>query len=62
MTFADQLKQARTRARIPQSELAAILGVTANTVRNWENGRTEPPEQDLSKSGILRTIEQERNR
>ena len=26
------------------------------------SGRTEPPEQDLSKSGILRTIEQERTR
>ena len=58
MTFAHQLKTARTRARIPQSELAAILGVTANTVRNWEKGFTEPPEQDLSKKGILAAIEE----
>jgi DNA-binding XRE family transcriptional regulator len=32
----------RTLRRIPQQVLAAELGVSRQTISNWENGREEP--------------------
>lgn len=34
------IKTHRDRLGISQSELAKMLGVTVNTVANWENGRS----------------------
>lgn len=37
-------KVARVRARLglSQSRFAALLGISANTLKNWEQGRREP--------------------
>lgn len=39
---AQQLRDARNRARLTQGELALRLGVTLRTVGNWERGQTIP--------------------
>lgn len=39
---ADEIKATRTRLKLQQTELAEILGVTAETVSRWENGHHEP--------------------
>ena len=36
------LEACRVNAKMKQSELARELGVTAVTVSNWENGKTQP--------------------
>lgn len=36
------LEACRVNARLKQSELADKLGVTAVTVSNWENGKSQP--------------------
>ena len=57
MTFATQLKQARQAAGLTQCGLAQKLGITPQTLRNWEAGRTEPPViPDRSQSEILYTL------
>ena len=37
-----RIKHWRNRARMDQKDLAAQVGVTANAVSNWENGRARP--------------------
>jgi transcriptional regulator with XRE-family HTH domain len=39
--LAQQLRNARTKAGLTQDEVAEQLEITAQTVRNWEVGRTE---------------------
>ena len=38
----------RVAAGVPQTRVAKALGVTEQTVKNWENGRSEPKEPRLS--------------
>lgn len=38
----DRLRTARTKTGLKQSEVADQLGIKANTISNWEKGRTEP--------------------
>src|ERR1700759_4058399 len=38
----------RQAAGITQARMAKALGVTEQTVKNWENGRSEPKEPRLS--------------
>ena len=57
MTFAAQLKQARHAAGLSQSQAAERLGVTPQTVKNWEAGRREPPEQPvLTQRQVIQAI------
>ncbi|MDO5601661.1 MAG: helix-turn-helix transcriptional regulator [Oscillospiraceae bacterium] len=42
MTIAEQLKNARAKAELTQEEVAEKLGVSRQTVSNWENGRSYP--------------------
>lgn len=42
MTFPQQLKRARKRLRLSQSELAQRLGMSLRTLQEWEQGRQEP--------------------
>ncbi len=42
MKLGDQLKEARTRAGLKQEELAQELGVSRQTISNWENNRSFP--------------------
>ena len=57
MTFAAQLKQARHAAGLSQSQLAEKLGVSVQTIKNWEVGRREPPTGPvLTQSDVLRSL------
>ena len=40
--FRISLAAARVNARLTQKEMAEKLGVTTQTVINWESGKTEP--------------------
>lgn len=42
MEFSDRLKKARERRGLNQTELGDLLGVSAQTVQQWESGRTMP--------------------
>lgn len=42
MTFPEHLRATRRRLQYTQQELAAALGVTMQSVWNWENGHREP--------------------
>lgn len=57
MTFAAQLKQARANAGLSQAQAAELLGITPQTVKNWEAGRREPPtEPVLTQADILKRL------
>ncbi len=40
--LVDRLKKARAESGLKQQDVAAQLGLKANTISNWEKGRTEP--------------------
>jgi DNA-binding transcriptional regulator YiaG len=37
-----EIKDARSKKKMTQAELAAALGVTVTTVARWETGKCEP--------------------
>ncbi|MBN8772953.1 MAG: helix-turn-helix domain-containing protein [Thiobacillus sp.] len=37
-----QMKEARNRLGMSQSELAALMGVSPRTLQDWEQGRRKP--------------------
>lgn len=47
--IAITLKAARVNAGLRQKEAAQMLGVTDNTLRNWEDGRTFPSVPQIKK-------------
>lgn len=52
--FGKNLKNARIKNNIKQSELGQILGVAGNTISNWEKGVSRPDLDTLVKiSSIL---------
>ena len=40
--LVDRLKKARAESGLKQQDVAIQLGIKANTISNWEKGRTEP--------------------
>lgn len=40
--LVERLKEARNNKGLKQQEVADQLGIKANTISNWERGRTEP--------------------
>lgn len=42
--FATILRAQRQAKGLSQAKAAEILGITPQTLRNWESGRTAPPE------------------
>lgn len=50
------LESARVNAKLTQAELAKELGISKNTVNNWENGRGEPSLSQLRKISELSGI------
>lgn len=53
---ARSLKSQRRRAGLSQGDYAALLGVSASTVYNWESGTTKPGEKQLAKLVSLRGL------
>lgn len=47
--FAKNIKAARLGAKLTQDELAEKISVTRQAVSNWENGKTEPDIDTLTK-------------
>lgn len=41
MSFAERLKEARTRAQVTQQDIADACGITTAAISKWENGKTE---------------------
>lgn len=44
-----RIKELRTKANITQKQLAEYIGVTSQTILNWENGIFEPKISELIK-------------
>jgi putative transcriptional regulator len=38
----NEVVRARSRLGLSQSKFAALLGISANTLKNWEQGRRQP--------------------
>lgn len=49
MSFAWNLKTARTQAGLTQGELAQKVGVSQKTLSSWETGRTDPSIEETIK-------------
>lgn len=53
---ADGLKKLRERLDLSAPVLASILGVSAQTIYNWEAGGSRPGQEPLGKIAILRKM------
>lgn len=53
---ADGLKKHRERLGLSAAALGAILGVSAQTIYNWEAGTTRPSKPQVGKIAILRQM------
>ena len=49
MLGTKNLKEERIKRNLSQIEIAKLVGVTANTYRNWEYGANEPSEENMKK-------------
>ena len=47
MKFGEKLKEQRNKAGLTQGELAKMLGVTRNTVMNYERGVSHPKDRKI---------------
>ncbi len=47
--IAKRIREMREKIGLKQEELAALVGVSKNTVWNWENGRREPRSSEINK-------------
>ncbi len=47
--FGLELRTARVEAGLRQGDVAEELGVSTQTIRNWESGRSEPSEENKQK-------------
>ena len=52
-SFGLELRNARIPAGLRQEDVATELGVSTQTVRNWESGRVEPSEENKRRLGAL---------
>jgi transcriptional regulator with XRE-family HTH domain len=43
VTVGEQLRNRRLELRLVQKEVAKIIGVSDETINNWEHNHTEPP-------------------
>ena len=59
MSFGDRMKEARKLNKMSQQELADILGISVNSIANYERGTSFPKEDYLYK--IINILFQERN-
>ena len=47
--MAITLKAARVNKNMQQQDAASVLGITVDTLRNWENGKTFPNVPQIKK-------------
>ena len=47
--FSEQLKIARKQKSLSQAALGKLLGVQAQTIGRWENGKSEPNLETINK-------------
>ena len=47
--FGDKLKELRKRDNISQEKLGEYLGETSTAIYSWENNRTQPPIETITK-------------
>ena len=52
-TLGKKLRKARRNMRLTQQAVGDHLGVTAQTIRNWETGRNEPNSQAIASLASL---------
>lgn len=52
-SYGQELRNARVPAGLRQEDVAGELGVSTQTVRNWESGRVEPSEEHKRRLGEL---------
>ena len=55
--LGEKIRQARREKGMTQDQLAQALFVSRQTVSNWENGRTEPDYQTLTRLSELVGLE-----
>lgn len=53
MGFSNKLKELRTEKNFTQKELALFLGLSSNSICEWEKGRCEPGIEQLKKLSAL---------
>ncbi len=46
-TIGEYIRKKRMDNRLMQSEVAHIIGVSEESIWNWENGRTKPSKKNL---------------
>ena len=56
----ENLKSLRLEAGLTQMKLAAKVGVSITTIRNWENGVSDPNEDNMDK--LKEVLQSELNR
>ena len=58
--FTDKLKKIRKDKKLTQTQLAALCGISRNSIVNWETGKSTPKVGDIEKlSAILGISPQE---
>lgn len=53
----DNLRELRKQKKLSQIEIAKLIGVSANTYRNWEYGANDPSEENMDKLKEVLEIE-----
>lgn len=53
------LKACRVNANLKQTDLAALLSVCPDTIKNWESGKTSPSSVQLQKISKITQIPME---
>jgi len=52
----ERLRAARAAAQLSQEKVAEKIGVTAQTVASWEQGRTTPNATDLARLATVYAV------
>ena len=60
MTIGEKIKAARLNAGLTQEKAADELGVTRQTISNWENGRSYPDIVSVVKMSDLYSVSLDR--
>jgi predicted transcriptional regulator len=55
--FASKLKSARELKRVSVDDLAAQLGVSRQTIYDWESGKSEPRKTKLEKLKLILSMD-----